>query len=163
MKKLTLTILFAAAGTAFAQAPTSGFTGLYAGVQVGSNLSQSSDDAGVTKKSTYPGFLLGYAAEKEGFLLGVEAFADYHNDSSTYKDGGFGIKVGKVFSNVLVYGRVGATGTWPSWRAQYGAGLETKIDRNVGVSAFVTRDKTTDNGINRENNSFVLGLNYYFR
>ena len=163
MKKSTLAILLVASSAAFAQTPTSDFTGLYAGVQVGSNHSKSSAEGGMSKKSTYPGILLGYAVEKEGFLIGFEAFADYHNDSTTYKDGGFGVKLGKVFSNVLIYGRVGTTGSWPSWRSQYGVGAETKVNGKVGLSTFVARDKASDNGITRENNSIALGINYYFR
>lgn len=162
MKKSVLSIILAAATTAFAQVPTSDFTGFYAGAQVGSNHSKST--AGdVSKTTTYPGLVIGYATEQQGLLVGVEAFADYHNDSTTYKDGGFGLKVGKVFSNVLVYGRVGTTGTWPSWRPQIGAGAEVKLNKNVGLYTFASRDKTTDSGITRENSSVAVGVNYYFR
>jgi outer membrane immunogenic protein len=163
MKKSTLAILLVASSAAFAQTPTSDFTGLYAGVQVGTNHSKSSADSGISKRTNYPGLVAGYAVEKEGILVGVEAFADYHNDSTTYKDAGFGLKVGKVFSNVLVYGRLGTTGTWPSWRPQMGVGAEVKVSKEVGLTAFVSRDKTTDSGIARENNSAAVGVNYYFR
>lgn len=164
MKTTALFIALLVAGTtSAAQAQTSEFTGLYAGVQVGTNHSKSSANGGISKRTNYPGLLAGFAFEEAGILIGVEAFADYHNDSTTYKDGGFGLKVGKVFSNVLVYGRLGTTGTWPSWRPQMGVGAEVKVSKEVGLTAFVSRDKTTDSGIARENNSAAVGVNYYFR
>lgn len=163
MKKTALSFFLAAATTAFAQVPTADFTGFYEGVQLGSNQSKSSAGAGVSKTTTYPGLVAGYAVEQQGLLVGVEAFADNHNDSTTYKDAGVGLKVGKVFSKVLVYGRVGATGNWPSWRPQIGAGVEAKLNKNFSLYTFFSHDKATDSGITRENNSLVVGVNYYFR
>ena len=163
MKKTLISIFFALASSAFAQGATSDFTGFYSGIQFGSNVSKSSANDGITKTTTYPGVVVGYSAEQQGLLVGIEAFADYHTDSSTNKDGGFALKVGKVFSDVLVYGRVGTTGTWPSWRAQIGAGAETKLNKNVSLYTFLSGDKTNDNGVARENTSLSIGANYYFR
>ncbi len=161
MKKTLLSLLMVAASSVYAQ-NAADFSGYYVGAQFGSNQSKTTANGGASNTSMYPGFVLGYTAAQQDLRFGVEAFADYHNDSSTYKDVGFGLKVGKVFSNVLIYGRLGTTGTWPSWRPQFGAGAEFKVDKNVTFNTFFSRDRTTDAGITRENSSIAFGLNYYF-
>jgi outer membrane immunogenic protein len=164
MKTAILSIsLLAVAPTVLAQVSTSEFTGFYGGVQIGTNHSTSTEKGGVSKRTSYPGLLVGYSSEMKGVLVGVEAFADYHNDSTTYKDGGFGIKVGKVVSDVLVYGRLGQTGTWPSWRTQVGIGAETKLNKNLSLNVIYSNDKSTHKEIRRENESLAVGVNYYYR
>lgn len=162
MNKTLLSLLMLLASPAMAQVKLTDFTGYYGGIQLGLNHSMSSGSAGVSKTSSYPGFVLGYATTQQDWLLGVEGFADVHHESTTHKDVGVGVKLGKVHSNTLWFARLGVTGTWPSWRPQLGAGAEFKLQQNVGLSILMSHDRSIDSGITRKNTSIAAGLNYYF-
>lgn len=148
--------------TTAAHAQKADFSGFYEGLQVGRNESDASGLQQIQRTSTYPGFVAGYSYVTNDNLLGVEAFANYHKKSTTGKDAGVGLKVGRVMGSFLVFGRVAATGTWPSSRPQVGLGVEYKLDKNFALTAFASHDQTTDGGIKRQNKNTAVGLLYYF-
>ena len=160
MKYLAMIAAMGFASASFAQ--QADFSGFYEGVQIGRNQSQALGLQPMDRTSTYPGLIAGYSQVTGGNLLGVEAFADYHSKSTTGKDAGLGVRVGKVMGQFLVYGRVAVTGIKPSYRPQLGLGAEYKLDKHWALTAFVAQDKTTDGGIKRQNKNMTMGLNYYF-
>ena len=118
MKKIAMLALMAMASSAFAQTTEADFAGFYVGAQVGSNHSDERLSGKATRKqdSLYPALVVGHNTAYNGVLYGVEAFADFHNKSTTYRDVGMGFKVGKVLGDVWVFARVGMPGAWPSVR-----------------------------------------------
>lgn len=160
MKNTSLISVLLLASSASAQ--TVDFSGFYQGLQVGSNQSEATGLQTLSTSSTYPGLVAGYSMVSKGNLLGLEGFANAHHKSTTGKDAGLGLKVGRVFGPVLVYGRVAATGSWPSVRPQVGLGAEYKWDKHWALTVFTSRDQSSDAGIDRKNTNVALGLNYYF-
>lgn len=142
----------------------SGFAGYYAGILAGSNESSKSSSAGTIERRTgFPSLVAGYAADYKGWVIGGEAFADLHQNSVTYRDGGVGIRIGRPVSSTLFYGRLATTGTWPSWRPQYGFGIQSKLDHQWSLNTLYTWDKTNESGFTWKNNSLMVGFNYQFR
>lgn len=164
MKKISILALLAVASTAFAQKTEADFAGYYAGAQLGFNHSTEMK-AGKehSKNSAYPGLVVGHNTAYNGVLYGVEGFADFHKKSSTGRDFGMGFKAGKVVGDVLVYGRLGVTGSEPSFRPQVGVGAQYLIDKNLSLSALVSHDHLNEQGIHRNNTSMAVGLNYHLR
>lgn len=160
MKSIALMILMGLTTAAYAQ--KADFSGFYEGVRVGRNDSDASGLQQLQRTSTYPGLVAGYSYVVNDNLWGVEAFADYHNKSTTGKDAGVGLKVGRIIGNSLIFGRVAVTGIWPSYRPQVGLGVEYKLDKHFALTANASYDQTTDDGIKRQNKNLALGLNYYF-
>lgn len=164
MKKIVFLTLVLATATAFAQKTEADFAGYYVGVQVGSNHANESVAEKEMRKhdSLYPALVMGHNTAYNGMLYGVEGFADFHNKSTTGRDAGMAFKAGKVLGDVLVFARVGMTGASPSVRPQLGAGAQYKLDKDFSLTALVTRDRTTDVGIKRQNTSVAIGVNYHF-
>lgn len=143
---------------------TSLFSGLYAGFKVGANVSDAS--GAVTKPShttVFPGFTLGYGVDVGPVMLGAEAFADLHHGSATFKDGGLDAKIGMPFGQIMPYARVGFTLDWPATRPHWGVGVEYAATRNLGVTAEWTGDHANAEHSSWNNNSFTVGMHYYFR
>lgn len=165
MKKIAILAVMALASSAFAQKVTEAdFTGIYGGAQIGRNHSSASMDGETDKNSSaYPALVVGQSTVYNGMLVGVEGFADLHNKSATQRDFGLGLKAGKVFGDVLVYGRLAMVGAWPSYRPNVGVGAEYKLDKNLSLTALLSRDSSTDEGIKRQNSNMAVGVNYYFR
>lgn len=113
--------------------------------------------------SVYPGLVVGHNTAFDGMLYGVEGYADFHKKSFSGRDFGMGFKVGKVVSNVLVFTRVGITGSSPSFRPQMALGAEYKLDKNLSLTGLISHDRTTDEGVTRQNNNLTVGVNYFFR
>jgi outer membrane immunogenic protein len=164
MKKIAIVALMAMASGAFAQKTEADFEGFYVGAQVGSNHSDERLSTQKTRKhdSIYPALVVGHNTAYNGVLYGVEAFADFHNKSTTQRDAGMGFKAGKVIGDVLVYARVGMTGSSPSVRPQLGVGAQYKLQNNLSLNALLSHDKTTDDNITRKNTSVAVGVNYHF-
>ena len=155
--------LLTAAVSVSAQEASDVYKGFYGGVQVGYNRSKATGDLQQKRSTIYPGLVAGYNHFTNNILLGVEAFADFHHGSTTYKDGGAGVRVGTVLDKTLLFARVGATGTWPSWRPQLGLGAEYMINQDWGLTGLITHDRSTDHGIRRTNTSLAVGVNYHLR
>jgi outer membrane immunogenic protein len=160
--------VFVLAGIAHAETPVpqsvhSEFSGPYAGIKLGANLSNASGvvNAG-THGTAFPGLTAGYGFDVGRFVLGGEAFADFHNGSTTRKDGGIDFRAGMPFNKIMPYARIGFTGFWPDTRLHYGLGVEYKLYKNIHLAGEWTTDQSNSDGTKRRNNSFTLGLNYYF-
>ena len=95
-------------------------------------------------------------------MAGAEAFADFHNGSTTRSDGGIDMRFGMPLNQFMPYARVGFTADWPNTRLHYGAGVEYKFAPHVSLAGEWTTDKSNADGTKRRNNSFTLGLKYYF-
>ncbi|MBM7131840.1 porin family protein [Dyella mobilis] len=144
---------------------SSPFSGLYVGAKAGANVS---DATGRLRQpshtSFFPGVTVGFGFDAGPIMLGGEAFADFHHGSTTRKDAGFDGKLGvPIDGRYMPYLRIGATSQWPDSRLHYGFGVEYKALRSFGVAAEWTADKSNANGIRRHNNSFTLGVHYYFQ
>ena len=161
LKKFFAALVIALTGLSCAQA--SEFAGPYAGVKLGENWS---DASGVLNKPShatfFPGLTAGYGFDVQQFMIGAEAFADFHHGSTTYKDGGVDLKVGMPFNTVMPYARLGLTGTWPNARLHGGVGVEYKFMKKVSVAAEWTADSSSHDGTKRSNNSVTVGVHYYF-
>ena len=155
-----------AESTSFFSGPlySSQFSGPYIGFKLGVN---SSNASGVVNESThntvFPGFTAGYGIDIGQFLLGAEAFADMHNGSTTYKDGGLDARFGIPLSQFMPYARVGFTGSWPETRFHWGLGVEYKFNRNLSAVGEWTTDESNTSGTSRRNDSYTVGLHYYFK
>ena len=161
--------LTAVAGLAHADAPAtmpsgSLFSGPYLGFKVGANVSDAS--GAINKPShtgVFPGFMAGYGFDVGPVMLGAEAFADLHHGSATYKDGGLDAKFGMPFGRIMPYARLGVTMDWPATRPHWGLGVEYAATRNFGVVAEWTGDHASAEHTSWNNNSFTVGVHYYFR
>jgi outer membrane immunogenic protein len=176
MKKvlgILIVSLSATAGLAHADALSltpagSPFSGPYVGFKVGANVS---DASGQTNKPThttvFPGLTAGYGVDVGSVMLGAEAFADFHHGSATFKDGGLDAKLGMPlttsFGQIMPYARLGFTANWPSTRPHWGLGVEYAATKNIGVAAEWTGDHTNADHSSWNNNSFTVGMHYYFR
>lgn len=142
---------------------TSPFSGLYAGGKVGVNVSNA---WGAMHRSSsshfFPGVMVGFGIDVGPVLLGGEAFADFHNASTTRKDAGFDAKLGVPLNRYMPYARVGATSEWPDTRMHWGLGVEYRALDRLGVTAEWTMDHSDADNIKRHNNSFTVGVHYYF-
>jgi outer membrane immunogenic protein len=140
------------------------FAGPYVGFKVGGNWS---DASGAVNKGTHGtgffGAMAGYGFDVGRFVLGAEAFADLHNGSTTKKDGGLDARIGMPFNKVMPYARVGFTSSWPNTRFHGGLGVEYAIYKNIHINGEWTADTSNSNGTKRTNNSFTVGMIYYFR
>lgn len=164
MKKITALALLTLASSAFAQKTEADFAGYYAGAQLGGNHStEMKAGKEFSKNSAYPGLVAGHNTAYNGMLYGVEGFADFHKKSTTGRDFGMGFKAGKVIGDVLVYGRVGVTGRAPGYRPQVGVGAEYLIDKNISLTALISHDHLSDQGVQRNNTSMAVGVNYHLR
>ena len=147
-----------------AQAQPSGFTGYYAGAQLGVNHSKASSGTQDTTHTVgYPSLVAGHNFVKNGTLLGAEFFADMHTNSVTNKDVGVAFKMGKVWGPWAAYGRAGLTCCSPSGRPQLGAGVEYLINRQFSIVGQYTTDKDTSESTRYTNRSLSVGVNYHFR
>jgi outer membrane immunogenic protein len=150
--------------SATAQTVHSEFAGPYAGIKVGGNWS---DASGVVNKSTHGtgffGAMAGYGFDVGPVVLGAEVFADLHGGSTTKDDGGLDLRIGMPFNKVMPYARIGFTSAWPDTRLHGGLGIEYAIYKNIHISGEWTADQSNSNGTKRTNNSFTVGLTYYFR
>jgi outer membrane immunogenic protein len=144
--------------------PHSQFAGPYVGAKFGIDRSDRTGNNPRSAHSTwYPGVLGGVNYDVSRFVVGFEGFGDFHSGATTYKDGGVDLKVGMPISgNIMPYGRVGFTGSWPSTRLHYGAGVEYKFARNWSVAGEYTGDTTSHGGSRYSNNSVTVGVHYYF-
>jgi outer membrane immunogenic protein len=166
----TLTLIALAGIThAHAQEPKppaahSEFAGPYVGIKLGENWSDASGVVNAGKHSTtFFGAMAGYGFDVGRVVLGAEAFADLHNGSTTKKDAGIDARIGVPFNRIMPYARVGFTGTWPNTRLHGGLGVEYAVYKNIHVNGEWTTDSSNSNGTKRNNNSFTLGMSYYFR
>ncbi|SAK80567.1 hypothetical protein AWB77_03970 [Caballeronia fortuita] len=146
------------------EGPHSQFAGPYVGAKLGANWS---DSTGQNPRSThltfFPGLVAGVNYDVDRFVVGFEGFMDFHAGSTTRKDGGIDLKFGMpVNGNIMPYGRIGFTGTWPDTRLHYGAGVEYKFQRNWSVAAEYTGDSANYQGGHRRNDSLTVGVHYYF-
>ena len=91
-----------------------------------------------------------------------EAFADLHDDSTTYKDGGVDLKFGMPINAFMPYARLGATGNWPNTRFHGGLGIECKLIKNASIAAEWTTDTSSHEGTKRRNDSATFGVHFYF-
>ncbi|AOZ06532.1 outer membrane protein [Cupriavidus malaysiensis] len=167
--KIALTFAaLAFCGHAAAQSDNPGnieaFTGPYIGTKVGANISSVS---GATNRSShttiFPGFVAGYGFGVGPAVIGAEIFADLHFGSATNKDIGIDAKLGYPIGSFMPYGRVGVTGTSPSYRIHYGAGVEYMATRNISVFSEWTGDTDRAGGSRWVNSSFTIGVNYRLR
>ncbi|KND62044.1 hypothetical protein BVER_02114c [Candidatus Burkholderia verschuerenii] len=148
--------------------PHSQFAGPYVGAKFGVDWSErTGNDPRSTHSTWYPGVLgvVNYDVNYDvnQFIVGFEGFGDFHHGSSTYKDGGVDLKLGMpVNGNIMPYARIGFTGTWPSARLHYGAGVEYKFAKNWSVAGEYTGDSTSHDGSHFTNNSLTVGVHYYF-
>jgi outer membrane immunogenic protein len=146
------------------QAVRSEFAGPYAGIKVGGNWS---DASGVVNRNTHGtaffGAMAGYGFDIGRFVLGAEAFADFHGGSTTKDDGGLDARIGMPFNKIMPYARIGFTSAWPNTRLHGGLGVEYAIYKNIHINGEWTADRSNSNGTRRTNNSFTVGLIYYFR
>jgi outer membrane immunogenic protein len=115
-----------------------------------------------TSSSTFFGLVAGYNFDVSDFVVGAEAFGDFHNASTTYKDAGLDAKFGMPFKQIMPYARLGFTGTWPNARLHYGLGVEYKFTKNISVAGEWTADSSNHDGTKRRNNSATFGVHYYF-
>jgi outer membrane immunogenic protein len=140
------------------------FAGPYAGIKVGGNWS---DASGVVNKGTHGtaffGAMAGYGFDVGRFVLGAEAFADFHGGSTTKVDGGLDARIGMPFDRIMPYARIGFTTAWPDTRLHGGLGVEYAIYKNIHINGEWTADRSNSNGTKRTNNSFTVGMTYYFR
>jgi outer membrane immunogenic protein len=140
------------------------FSGLYVGAKVGANVSDASGAVNIpSRTSFFPGVTVGFGFDAGPVLLGGEAFADFHHGSTTRKDAGFDAKLGVPLQRYMPYLRVGATSQWPDTRLHWGLGVEYKALQSLGVAAEWTTDKSSADNVRRHNNSFTLGVHYYFQ
>jgi outer membrane immunogenic protein len=161
IKKLFASLVIAVTGISCVQA--SEFAGPFVGAKIGQN---RSDASGEIKKAahstTFPGLTAGYNFDVSRFVLGAEVFADMHHGSTTYKDAGADLKFGMPFNAFLPYARIGFTGTSPNVRLHGGLGLEYKFAKQWSVAGEWTADSSKSNGTTRRNDSFTIGVHYYF-
>jgi outer membrane immunogenic protein len=161
LKTLTAALVVSMMGVAGVQA--SEFAGPYAGVKIGENWSDASGVINTsTSSTTFFGLVAGYNFDVSNFVVGAEAFGDFHNASTTYKDAGLDAKFGMPFNHLMPYARIGFTGTWPNARLHYGLGLEYKFTKNISVAGEWTADSSTHDGTKRRNDSATIGVHYYF-
>jgi outer membrane immunogenic protein len=161
LKKLVASLVLALTSIAGVQA--SEFAGPYAGIKVGENWSDASGAVNVgSHATTFPGLTAGYNFDVKNFVIGAEGFADFHHGSTTYKDAGIDAKVGVPINNLMPYGRLGFTGTWPNVRLHGGVGLEYKFAKNFSVAGEWTADSSSHDGTIRTNNSVTVGVHYFF-
>ena len=144
--------------------PHSQFAGPYVGAKFGPNWSDiTGPNARSTHSTWFPGIVAGVNYDVDRFVVGFEGFMDFHGGSTTKKDGGIDVKFGMpVDGNIMPYGRVGFTGTWPDTRLHYGAGVEYKFARNWSVAGEYTGDTAHYDGGHRRNDSLTVGVHYYF-
>ncbi|WP_459718276.1 outer membrane protein [Paraburkholderia sp. 2C] len=140
------------------------FAGPYLGIKVGGNWS---DASGAVNQGTHGtgffGAMAGYGFDVGRFVLGAEAFGDFHGGSTTKDDGGLDVRIGMPFNKIMPYARIGFTSAWPDTRFHGGLGVEYAIYKNIHISGEWTADQSNSNGTKRTNNSFTVGLTYYFR
>jgi outer membrane immunogenic protein len=165
---LMLTGISSAHAQAFSLSPQpvhSVFYGPYVGIKLGENWSNSSGAvSNSTHNTTFVGVMAGYGFDVNRFVLGVEGFSDFHGGSTTKDDGGVDVRFGIPLNRVLMpYARLGFTGTWPTTRLHGGLGVEYALYDNVHVSGEWTTDTSNSKETKRTNNSFTIGLTYYFR
>lgn len=142
---------------------SSAFSGLYAGAKAGINISNASGAMHVPSRTrVFPGATLGFGIDVGRVLLGGEAFADFHHGSTTRKDAGFDAKLGVPMRRYMPYLRVGVVSEWPSTDLHWGMGVEYRALDQLGVAAEWTTDTSRVNRIKRRNDSFTLGIHYYF-
>lgn len=176
--RLTALTFTALAGIAHAEAPAqssdsqsvapqaahSEFAGPYAGIKVGGNWSDASGVVNRDKHGTaFFGAMAGYGFDVGRFVLGTEAFADLHGGSTTKDDGGLDARIGMPFNKIMPYARIGFTSAWPDTRLHGGLGVEYAIYKNIHINGEWTADRSNSNGTKRTNNSFTVGMTYYFR
>jgi outer membrane immunogenic protein len=161
LKKFFAALIIAMTGLSCAQA--SEFSGAYAGFKVGQNRSDASGVVNTkSHDTTFPGLTAGYNFDVSRFVIGAEVFADLHNDSTTYRDGGVDLKVGMPFNSFMPYARLGATGNWPNTRLHGGLGIEYKLIKNASIATEWTTDTSKHDGTKRRNASVTFGVHYYF-
>jgi outer membrane immunogenic protein len=96
------------------------FAGPYAGIKIGENWSNASGNVSIgTHGTTFFGAMAGYGFDFGRFVLGAEAFADFHNGSTTRKDAGIDARIGVPFNQIVSYARVGLTGSWPEYQVSW--------------------------------------------
>jgi outer membrane immunogenic protein len=140
------------------------FAGPYVGIKLGENWSNASGAINIgTHASTFFGAMAGYGFDIGHLVLGAEAFADFHNNSTTNDDGGMDVRIGIPLNKIMPYARVGFTGIEPNTRFHGGLGIEYALYKNIHVNVEWTADTSNSNGIKRKSNSVTLGLTYYFR
>ncbi|WP_346730286.1 porin family protein [Caballeronia sp. dw_276] len=160
-KRIFAALVITLTGLSAAQA--SEFSGPYAGLKVGENWSDASGVVNVgSHASTFLGLTAGYNFDVSSFVIGAEAFADFHNSSTTYKDAGIDAKLGLPFNTVMPYVRLGATGSWPNVRFHTGLGVEYKFIKQASLALEWTADQSKHDGTTRHNNSVTLGVHYFF-
>jgi outer membrane immunogenic protein len=143
---------------------TSPFSGLYVGAKVGANISDVSGyPHAPSHTSFFPGATVGFGFDAGPVMVGGEAFADFHHGSTTGKDAGFDAKFGVPLERYMPYLRVGFTARHPDSRLHWGLGVEYKALQSLGVAMEWTADQSNVNDIRRRNNSFTLGVHYYFQ
>jgi outer membrane immunogenic protein len=141
----------------------SGFAGPFVGFKVGTNSSNGNGAAYDAWHTTiFPGLTAGYNFDLDGVVLGAEAFADFHNGSSTGKDAGIDAKFGMPFDQFMPYARLGVTARSPSSRAHWGLGVEYKFARHLSTALEWTSDADKKHGTRRTNDSVTIGLQYHF-
>ncbi|MDE1183269.1 outer membrane beta-barrel protein [Paraburkholderia sp.] len=139
------------------------FSGVYVGMKTGRNLSNAAGHVALPRHgSNFVGVTAGYGFDVGPLIVGAEAFMDLHNGSTTGKDGGIDAKVGMPFGRFMPYARIGITGSYPNARLHYGIGTEAHVYRHLNVAAEWTTDTSRTEGTNRRNDSFTIGVKYYF-
>ncbi|WP_345812274.1 outer membrane beta-barrel protein [Paraburkholderia sp. PREW-6R] len=151
------------AQTAQAQIGPSDFAGPYVGFKVGTNTSNASGAISKASHTTvFPGITAGYNFDIGRFVVGAEAFADFHHGSTTFKDGGIDAKLGMPLIQFMPYARLGFTSSWPDNRLHGGLGVEYKLARQISAALEWTADSSHHDGTKRVNNSVTIGLQYHF-
>jgi len=181
-----MTIALAAALLSISAVQASEFSGGWIGAKVGSN---SSDIAGSAtaalptvnaKRANTYGFEAGYNWDMNGFLLGVDGFADFNQKSThtaapagTVNYGsdvyGLDVKLGLPSGSWLPYAKLGygsvrATGaaTGSANGTHLGLGVEYKFAPHWSVAGEYTTISGKNGGQKLNNNNLTVGVNYYF-
>lgn len=136
------------------------FKGGYVGGKIGYNT--NSPDSTSTSDEFYPGIEAGFGWDKDGLMLGVNAFLDHHTQSITGADFGADMKLGFPAGKYMPYFKLGLTGSDPGTRLHGGLGIEFKFTPQWSVAAEWTADSKSVNSVSNKNNNISVGLNYYF-
>ena len=157
MKRITL--LAALLGTVMSTGiHASEFGGHYVGLNIGKN--RASQTSMPDASNAYLGVKAGYNLDLDGFLLGVEAFADNHTKSYTGRDAGADARFGLPMNRWLPYVKLGMVATNPGFRPHGGLGVEYNLGNRWSVNAEWTTDSKDVAGITRKNNNIAIGLNF---
>lgn len=153
---------FVLATMCVAHVQASEFAGPYVGAKYGADFSRETGAVYSSESVPFFGVTAGYNVDVQNFVIGAEAFGDFHERAATRKDGGIDMKLGLPMNDVMPYARLGFTGGWPDTRLHYGLGVEAKFAKHVGVAVEWTGDTSHSAGERRENDSLTLGAHYFF-